>query len=283
MPHALAQAVEVVTTVLTVAGMGYFLAALLAARVFLFQRRASLPPFAPGVSILKSLKGLDPGMMDAFRSHCTQEYAGEYELLFGISSPDDPAAAAVVRAPVRVPRASHPADRVPAAAGKQRQGQHTDAACAPCALRIPAHQRFRYHRFAALPGTGDGPPCARQAEDRLSDRALSRAGSRHAAVAAGSAGNRHGFSAQRAAGALDGRRPAVRAGIDPGRQPRSAGQHRGIGRRGGSPGRRLRTGRAHFQGGVQDCAHPGSGGDQRSRVHVAGISRSPVALVPHGA
>ena len=97
MPHALAQAVEVVTTVLTVAGMGYFLAAYLAARVFLFQRRASLPPFAPGVSILKSLKGLDPGMMDAFRSHCTQEYAGEYELLFGISSPDDPAAAAVVQ------------------------------------------------------------------------------------------------------------------------------------------------------------------------------------------
>ena len=95
MPHALAQAVEVVTTVLAVAGMGYFLAALMAARVFLFQRRAALPPFAPGVSILKSLKGLDPGMMDAFRSHCRQDYAGEYELLFGISSMDDPAAAAV--------------------------------------------------------------------------------------------------------------------------------------------------------------------------------------------
>lgn len=95
MPHALAQAVEVLTTVLAVAGMGYFLAALMAARVFLFQRRAALPPFAPGVSILKSLKGLDPGMMDAFRSHCRQDYEGEYELLFGISSMDDPAAAAV--------------------------------------------------------------------------------------------------------------------------------------------------------------------------------------------
>ena len=34
-------------------------------------------------------------MMDAFRSHCRQAYAGEYELLFGISSMDDPAAAAV--------------------------------------------------------------------------------------------------------------------------------------------------------------------------------------------
>ena len=95
MPHALAQAVEVVTTVLAVAGMGYFLTALLGASVFLFQRRAPLPRFTPGVSILKSLKGLDPGMLDAFRSHCRQEYAGDYELLFGISSMEDPAAEAV--------------------------------------------------------------------------------------------------------------------------------------------------------------------------------------------
>ncbi len=33
--------------------------------------------------------------MDAFRSHCRQSYAGEFELLFGVSSLDDPAAAAV--------------------------------------------------------------------------------------------------------------------------------------------------------------------------------------------
>ena len=34
-------------------------------------------------------------MLDAFRSHCRQNYAGEFELLFGVSSLDDPAAAAV--------------------------------------------------------------------------------------------------------------------------------------------------------------------------------------------
>jgi ceramide glucosyltransferase len=95
MPHALAQAVEVVTTVLTVAGMGYLVAAILAARVFLGRRRAILPQFSPGVSILKSLKGLDPGMLDAFRSHCRQTYAGEFELLFGVASLEDPAVAAV--------------------------------------------------------------------------------------------------------------------------------------------------------------------------------------------
>ena len=95
MPHILAQAIEIATTALAVAGMGYFLATMAAAQIFLRERRAPRVEFAPGVSILKSLKGLDPGMMDAFRSHCRQKYAGEFELLFGVSSLDDPAAAAV--------------------------------------------------------------------------------------------------------------------------------------------------------------------------------------------
>jgi ceramide glucosyltransferase len=97
MPHALAQAVEIATTALAVAGMGYFLASLIAARVFLHERRKPLAQFAPDVSILKSLKGLDPGMLDAFRSHCRQNYSGEFELLFGVGSRDDPAAVAVDR------------------------------------------------------------------------------------------------------------------------------------------------------------------------------------------
>ncbi|HUB51572.1 MAG TPA: bacteriohopanetetrol glucosamine biosynthesis glycosyltransferase HpnI [Terracidiphilus sp.] len=103
MPHALALAVEIATTVMAVAGMGYFLAALVAARLFIAERRRKLPAFAPGVSILKSLKGVDPGMMDAFRSHCTQNYAGEYELLFGVSSSDGPEAILVGRLQLEFP------------------------------------------------------------------------------------------------------------------------------------------------------------------------------------
>ncbi|MGC9223853.1 MAG: bacteriohopanetetrol glucosamine biosynthesis glycosyltransferase HpnI [Terracidiphilus sp.] len=109
MPHILAHAIEIATTILTVAGMGYFFASLLAARRFLRERRAPRPDcapvapadrsssvgWAPGITVLKSLKGLDPGMMDAFRSHCRQQFAGDFELLFGVSSLDDPAAAAV--------------------------------------------------------------------------------------------------------------------------------------------------------------------------------------------
>jgi ceramide glucosyltransferase len=90
-----AEAVEVVTTVLAVAGMGYYMAALLAAFVFLGRPRAHPAGARPGVSVLKSLKGLDPGMLEAFRTHCRQEYAGDCELLFGTGSMDDPAAAAV--------------------------------------------------------------------------------------------------------------------------------------------------------------------------------------------
>src|SRR5690349_18079414 len=75
--------------------MAYFLFAIVAARVFVSLRRRPLPVFTPSVSIVKSLKGLDPGMLDAFRSHCRQTYAGEFEMLFGVSSPDDPAIAAV--------------------------------------------------------------------------------------------------------------------------------------------------------------------------------------------
>jgi ceramide glucosyltransferase len=94
-PHILAQSVAILTTALVLAGMGYFLAAMIAARIFLSARCKPLAPFSPGVSILKSLKGLDPGMMEAFRSHCRQSYTGQYELLFGVASLSDPAAAAV--------------------------------------------------------------------------------------------------------------------------------------------------------------------------------------------
>src|SRR5258706_125306 len=95
MPHTIAQAVEGLTSALAVAGIGYFFTALIAAYIFLAQRVPLTEYFAPSVSILKSLKGVDPGMLDAFRSHCRQDYAGEFELLFGVSSLVDPAAAAV--------------------------------------------------------------------------------------------------------------------------------------------------------------------------------------------
>jgi ceramide glucosyltransferase len=97
MLHIALQSVAFFTALLSVAGIGYFCAALVAAQAFLRTRRVKRPAFSPGVSILKSLKGIDPGMMDAFRTHCRQSYTGNYEILFGVSDLNDPAAAAVAQ------------------------------------------------------------------------------------------------------------------------------------------------------------------------------------------
>jgi ceramide glucosyltransferase len=97
--HAFATTTEIATTVLVAASIVYCLLVLLSAWSFRRYARGyrRLPEFAPPVSILKPVKGFDPGMYEAFRSHCLQEYAGEYELIFGAGSEDDPAVAAVHR------------------------------------------------------------------------------------------------------------------------------------------------------------------------------------------
>ena len=89
----------ILTTVLVAASMVYCLLVLVAALSFRIyaRRQARLPVYAPSVSILKPVKGFDDGMYEAFRSHCLQEYAGEYELIFGAGSEADPAVAAVHR------------------------------------------------------------------------------------------------------------------------------------------------------------------------------------------
>jgi len=48
------------------------------------------------VSILKPVYGSEPGFAEAIRTHAAQKY-GEYEILFGISRPDDPARAEIER------------------------------------------------------------------------------------------------------------------------------------------------------------------------------------------
>ncbi len=106
MPHVLAQSVAIFTTLMAIAGMAYFLQALVAARVWVFIRKRRLPAFAPGVSILKSLKGIDPEMIDAFRSHCRQTYTGEYEILFGISSLEEDATVPVQHLKLEFPERS---------------------------------------------------------------------------------------------------------------------------------------------------------------------------------
>jgi ceramide glucosyltransferase len=91
----LATAVAAATTVLTLAGFGYYLLALLSARSFGRASRRVLPIYEPPVSILKPVKGLDPEIYASFASHCAQQYGGDYELIFGVNNLSDPAVEAV--------------------------------------------------------------------------------------------------------------------------------------------------------------------------------------------
>jgi ceramide glucosyltransferase len=136
MPRALAFAVEIATTVLAVAGMGYFLAALVAARLFIAERRRPHPAFAPGVSVLKSLKGVDPGMMEGFRSHCNQTYAGDYELLFGVALLEGPEALAVTRLQLEFPERAIKLLKCP-----ERLGTNGKVSTL---IQLAAHARYDY-------------------------------------------------------------------------------------------------------------------------------------------
>lgn len=76
----------------------YCLLCIIAAVLYLrrLHRPHTIAGNLPAVSILKPLKGTDPEMFESLRSHCEQDYP-EYEILFGISDPADPAAEIVQR------------------------------------------------------------------------------------------------------------------------------------------------------------------------------------------
>lgn len=81
----------------TLCGLAYYAISLWSTRRFLEQRRA--PPgksFSPPVSILKPVRGAPAGSYEAFASHCAQYYP-EYEIIFGVHVPDDPAVALIER------------------------------------------------------------------------------------------------------------------------------------------------------------------------------------------
>jgi ceramide glucosyltransferase len=80
----------------TVASTGYCVLCLWAGFRFASHRKRVTPAAndLPPVSILKPLKGTDPEMYLSLRSHCVQDYP-DYEIIFGISDPNDPALAIV--------------------------------------------------------------------------------------------------------------------------------------------------------------------------------------------
>lgn len=73
--------------------LGYQLTAILACLRQL-TRRDRKPSLLPPISILKPIRGLDPGFAEAILSHAVQDYP-EYEILFGVSDPNDPSIALI--------------------------------------------------------------------------------------------------------------------------------------------------------------------------------------------
>ena len=97
-------AIEILTATMTLAAIGYAILSLVAARSFVRSARQANSTFRAPVSVLKPVKGIDPEMYQAFASHCTQEFASEYELIFGVASLDDPAVALVRRLQAEFPQ-----------------------------------------------------------------------------------------------------------------------------------------------------------------------------------
>ncbi len=101
----LAVAVEVVLTALTLSGLAYMSLALWGARSFVraLKRNRSIVEATVDVTILKPLKGVDARMYAGLSSHCRQEYPGRYEIVFGVTTMDDPAVIEIERLRIEFP------------------------------------------------------------------------------------------------------------------------------------------------------------------------------------
>jgi ceramide glucosyltransferase len=97
MIHSVLNTVQIIAAAGVASSSIYYLLCLWGAVKFLRGQEAGEPrPIAglPSISILKPLKGTDPEIYESFRSHCLQDYP-EYEIIFGVSDPNDAAIASV--------------------------------------------------------------------------------------------------------------------------------------------------------------------------------------------
>src|SRR6266567_8571182 len=98
MIHSIARVLQFIAVAGCFSSSIYYVICLYAASSFLRARKVgregSTTKALPPVSILKPLKGTDPDIYESFRSHCLQDYP-EYEIIFGVSDPNDPAVASV--------------------------------------------------------------------------------------------------------------------------------------------------------------------------------------------
>ena len=103
MVHAFLRGVEILAAAGAITSIGYYAVCFWSAARFLHHRAFTYEAHAlVPVSILKPLKGTDPEMYECFRSHCLQDYV-PYEIIFGVSDPNDPAIDLVQRLKTEFP------------------------------------------------------------------------------------------------------------------------------------------------------------------------------------
>src|SRR5579859_1232864 len=98
MMHSARYILQIVAVAGCISSSAYYLICWWRADMFVRRRSAADKPnpstALPPVSILKPIKGTDPNIYESFRSHCEQDYP-DYEIIFGVSDPEDPAVASV--------------------------------------------------------------------------------------------------------------------------------------------------------------------------------------------
>ncbi len=107
MIHSALTFLQIIAAFGILSSSAYYILCLWSALTFLRDREAganlgatqALPP----ISILKPLKGTDPEIYECFRSHCLQDYP-EYEIIFGVSDPHDPAIESVQKLQMEFPQ-----------------------------------------------------------------------------------------------------------------------------------------------------------------------------------
>jgi ceramide glucosyltransferase len=105
----LREVLQVVAAIGTLGSLFFYALSAMGISSFLAHRRRLLEQPTPSenqlppVTILKPLKGIDPEIGESFRSHCEQQYP-EFQLVFGVSDPDDPAIALVRNLQIKYPK-----------------------------------------------------------------------------------------------------------------------------------------------------------------------------------
>src|SRR6202795_5302078 len=75
---------------------GYSVVTLLALAVWRFRSAPTVATERPPVTLLKPLCGAEPGLYEHLRTFCLQDYP-EYQIIFGVRDPADPARAVAER------------------------------------------------------------------------------------------------------------------------------------------------------------------------------------------